>query len=541
MPQQRAANRPGDDGWLWRVGLNRREFLVRAAALGLSSAALGVFFDACRSVEPTPTQVGFTPMPPTPTVTTASTPRPTQTSHLVPSPTPNVNPEPAATPTEGSVSAERTQIGHLLRRAGFGASSAELETFMNMGRAATVEYMIGYRAVDDSALESRLTSLSLDLERLSDLQQWWLLRMIYTRRPLLEKMVLFWHGLLTSAFKKVGKGPYMYDQNQLFRTHALGNYDTLLKAISRDPAMLIWLDSRRNKKSAPNENFARELMELFTMGIGHYTEADVRESARAFTGWGLRKKHFVFTATQHDFGSKTFLGHTGNFDGDDIIDIIMEQPATAEFISGKLFAFLVHDDPEPATLASLAETFRSNHYSIEAVVRQILTSPEFYSEKAYRAKIKSPAEMVSGTVRSLGIETSGRALRRLTDRMGQSLFNPFDVSGWLGGPTWINSSTLLQRLNFANLVAISSKRDLPFKPSKLVTEAGAAPSVEGAVDYFISLLLDGDLPSKEREILVGFLNTLGRLSLSTGVQDAGEKHLRSLVYLVLASPDYQLA
>ena len=201
-----------------------------------------------------------------------------------------------------------------------------MKQFTDMGRSATIDHLIEYENVDDQHLEQRLEALELDIERLRDLQRWSLLRMIYTKRPLQEKMVLFWHGLLTSAYKKVGRGPHIYNQDQLFREHALDRFDVLLKAVSRDPAMLIWLDSRKNHKSAPNENFARELMELFTMGVDQFTEADVRESARAFTGWGLRKKVFVFVGGHHDFGVKTFLGRRGSFDGDDIIDIIMEQP-----------------------------------------------------------------------------------------------------------------------------------------------------------------------------------------------------------------------
>ena len=578
--------------------ISRRDFLRTAAALGLSAGALTIFEQACTTAEiltttpvpaplPTATRAATLPpvtmptrvptatappvatpvandvstslptatRPPTPTLTpvpaATATPPPTPTPTATPTPQPTATPSPTATPTPLSPTPEPTprplfledpqiRMGHLLRRAGFGANEEEMDRFLAMGEEATVEYLIEYEAADDSALEKRLSGLGLDLEKLRDLQRWSLLRMIYTQRPLQEKMVLFWHGLLTSAFKKVGKGPYMLNQDQLFRRQALGEYDVLLKAISRDSAMLIWLDSRVNNKKAPNENFARELMELFSMGIGPYTEADVRESARAFTGWGLNKKDFIFRENQHDYGTKTFLGRTGEYSGDDIVDIIMEHPATAQFVCRKLFTFFVHDDPEASTLASLARTFNDTRYSVKAVMRQILTSPDFYSSKAYRAKIKSPAEFVAGTVRVLGIETDGRPLNALTDRMGQILFSPFDVSGWPGGAAWINSSTLLQRLNFANKIATARSRSFKFDPLQVAQDHGFNTAA-AALNHFILLLLDGQAPSQDRQILLDYAQGLDGLSGSGNPSATVDEKLRSLVYLVMSSPDFQLA
>ena len=578
--------------------ISRRDFLRTAAALGLSAGALTIFEQACTTAEiltttpvpaplPTATRAATLPpvtmptrvptatappvatpvandvstslptatRPPTPTLTpvpaATATPPPTPTPTASPTPQPTATPSPTATPTPLSPTPEptprplfledpRMRMGHLLRRAGFGANEEEMDRFLAMGEEATVEYLIEYEAADDSALEKRLSGLGLDLEKLRDLQRWSLLRMIYTQRPLQEKMVLFWHGLLTSAFKKVGKGAYMLNQDQLFRRQALGEYDVLLKAISRDSAMLIWLDSRVNNKKAPNENFARELMELFSMGIGPYTEADVRESARAFTGWGLKKKDFIFRENQHDYGTKTFLGRTGEYSGDDIVDIIMEHPATAQFVCRKLFTFFVHDDPEAATLTSLARTFNDTRYSVKAVMRQILTSPDFYSSKAYRAKIKSPAEFVAGTVRVLGIETDGRPLNALTDRMGQILFSPFDVSGWPEGAAWINSSTLLQRLNFANKIATARSRSFKFDPLQVAQDHGFNTAA-AALNHFILLLLDGQAPSQDRQILLDYAQGLDGLSGSGNPSATVDEKLRSLVYLVMSSPDFQLA
>lgn len=353
--------------------------------------------------------------------------------------------------------------------------------------------------------------------------------------------MLFWHGLLTSGYSKVGRGPYMYAQNQTLRELCVGRYGDMLKAIARDPAMLIWLDSQVNKKVAPNENFARELMELFSMGIGNYTEGDVRESARAFTGWMLSQGVFYFNFNQHDNGWKFFLGQTGSFDGDDIIDIIIKQPVTAEFICRKLFSFFAYDDPSPDVVSRLAGTLRDAKYSIKEVMRQILTSPEFYSAKAYRSKIKSPAELVAATVRTLNIETDAAGLPRFADRMSQSLFNPFDVSGWPGGAAWINSNTLLQRLNFANTVSIARSGNFQFNPLE-TTQRLSLSSADKVITHFADLLLDGNMSDEEGSILRAFGSALDIPGgFSNGTSPIVDEKLRSLVYLILASPDYQLA
>ena len=433
-------------------------------------------------------------------------------------------------------------MGHLLRRAGFGASPVEMDRYLDLGLERTLEYLIDYEKVDDSALEARLVSLDLDLEENpQDLQRWWLLRMVYTQRPLQEKMVLFWHGLLTSAFSKVGRGPRMYDQNQLFRTHALGPFDVLLKAISRDPAMLIWLDSRRNRKISPNENFARELMELFSMGEGTFSESDVREAARAFTGYFLTQEGFIFRDSQHDFGVKSFLGQSGPFDGDDIIDIIMEQPVTGEYISRRLFTFFVHDHPAPETVQRMADVFRKSGYSIRTVIRHLLSSEEFYSPESYRAKIKSPTELVAGTLRTLGTETDGKRLSGLMTQMGQTLFNPPDVSGWPGGTSWINSSTLLQRLNFAHLVTSSRALGTAFD-SKQVLSKERERFGQAALEHFMTAFLDGRMHPEELEVLGSYIDLVdGRVALPGFSPPSKEQVMRSIAYLVMASPDYQVA
>ncbi|MBI4283411.1 MAG: DUF1800 domain-containing protein [Chloroflexi bacterium] len=513
--------------------VDRREFLIRAGALALSTGALAALLEACTSVKtsvPEPTPVVLSPQPTSPSSTPSPTPAP------IPVVTPTPTPEPVVT-----LDTERARIAYLLRRAGFGANEQELSQFTQMGVSATVDYLVDFENVDDSALETRLSKINLNLDNLVDLQRWWFLRMIYTKRPLQEKMVLFWHGLLTSGYSKVGRGPYMYSQNQTLKKLCVGRFGDVLKAIARDPAMLIWLDSQVNKKASPNENFARELMELFSMGIGNYSEGDVRESARAFTGWLLVQKAFLFNPNQHDYGPKLFLGRSGNFDGDDIIDIIIEQPVTAEFISRKLFSFFAYDDPSPEVVSRLASTLRETNYSINEVMRQILTLPEFYSAKAYRAKIKSPAELVAATVRTLNIETDGTGLPGFADRMGQSLFDPYDVEGWPGGIEWINSNTLLQRLNFANTVAIARSANFRFNPLE-ITQRLSLSSAEQVIAHFANLLLEGNISDEERSILTAFGSVLDIPGgFTNGTSPVVDEKLRSLIYLILASPDYQLA
>ncbi len=501
------------------MGLARRDVLRLAGVAGIAAVVAGV------------TQACGKPAVATPTVTTV--PPPASTASPAPTPTvepTKVPPSPATLAPRPSVGNERVRIAHLLRRAGFGASQQELTRYEKMGLAATVDYLVDYENVDDGALESRLGSLNLDLTKLPDLQRWWLLRMVYTRRPLQEKMVLFWHGVLTSGNSRVARPERMWKQNELFRQQALGRFDVLLKAVARDPAMLVWLDSQSNRKSAPNENFARELMELFSMGPGNYTEEDVRESARAFTGYFLNNQGFFFNTGQHDYGVKTFLGESGPFTGDNIIDIILKQAATPHFVCRKLFSFFAYETPEPEVLARLREALVNSGYSVKAAMKELLTSEAFYSEKSYRSQTKSPVELLVGTMRTLGVETDAIGLPQLLSRMGQSLFDPPNVAGWPGGAAWINSSTLLERVNFANRIAADRRI---FKPLEALGGSGVRAPRE-ITDYYVRLLLDGVVPAEENAIIYDYADSVVR----TSDTDAA---LRSVAYLLLASPAYQLA
>ena len=263
-------------------------------------------------------------------------------------------------------------MAHLLRRAGFAATTADLQDYLPLGINGAVDKLLNFATGSDPGLDAA-NGAGLDVSKIADAQRWWLMRMVYTNRPLQEKMTLFWHGILTSGVAKVS-GPYlntMLAQNEFLRANALGTSEVLLKGISRDPAMMVWLDLQTSSKAHPNENFARELMELFSLGIGNYTESDVRDGARAFTGYQLTQDRiFVYNAKIHDDGSKSYLGQTGNFNGDQAIDIILAKRSAAEYISKRLWSFFAYPNPEPEVIGPLADTFQASGHNIKAVMQK---------------------------------------------------------------------------------------------------------------------------------------------------------------------------
>jgi uncharacterized protein (DUF1800 family) len=432
----------------------------------------------------------------------------------------------------------RREVGHLLRRAGFGASPAELDAAVRAGYDASIERLLFPERVPDD-VEARVAARGIDESRFEGLRLAWLYRMLLTRRPLQEKMVLFWHGHFTSAQSKVGgpRGPELLrKQLGLFREHALGNWRALLQGVSRDPAMLVYLDNRLNRKGAPNENYARELLELFALGIGHYTEDDVAEVARAFTGWTVTpERGFTVAPRQHDDGPKTLFGRTGNWDGDDVIALVLERPEAAPFLARKLFRFFAYNDPEPAVVERLAAEFRASDYDLRRLVGAILRSPEFRSERAYHATIKSPVELTLGALKALGGETLPEDLPARLRRMGQDLLNPPSVKGWDGGPSWINASTTIERANYANRLATArgERGEGFFDPATIAAEHRTP---EAVVDHLAELFLEGDLPAASRAALLDYAREGG--GLADG--EAADAKLRGLAYLVLASPLYQL-
>ncbi len=444
---------------------------------------------------------------------------------------------------------ERFMVAHLLRRAGFGASKADLDAYTALGFEGAVDRLLNYQSVDDSAVEAVVARMraenpvssneknpeygNFDLEAAI-----WLARMTLSKRPLQEKMTLFWHGLLTSSIADVKNANLMYRQNSLYRTNALTtNFKDMVKAVARDPAMLIYLDNNTNRKGKPNENWARELMELFTLGIGNYTETDVKEGARAFTGWTVnRDGQFVFNRQQHDTDSKTFLGVTGNLDGDDMIDIIFTQPAHGKYMARRLIRTFVFDTPDDAMVNRYAASYVQSGFNVRETVRQLLLSPEFRSDKSYFSIIKSPVEFTIGALRALSANmTDLKAWRNYSLQMrtmGQQIYAPPDVSGWNGNRSWMNSTTYYTRANLA-LQLVSVENDTTIDPTEIANAAGLN-TPEAAIDYFLDLLVQSDAPADYRSELLKFTGT--------SFKDARDKDgkLRGLVRLIMSTPAYQM-
>ncbi|MGB9691546.1 MAG: DUF1800 domain-containing protein [Candidatus Sumerlaeaceae bacterium] len=365
---------------------------------------------------------------------------------------------------------------HLLERAGFGLPPSAPARLAKMPLADAVETLVSYQRYPDPYPElkdlpeieeptamRRLAQLSAverqkilrerrraEREAMVQLEMWWLERMRTTPRPLQEKMTLFWHGHFAASAEKVRSTRLLYELNQTMRQHAVAHFGQLVRAVGKSPAMLIYLDNRTSRKDHPNENWARELFELFTLGEGHYTERDIREAARAFTGWTCRGEKFVNAVRIHDDGQKTIFGRVGRFDGDAVIDLVLQQPACAEFICRKLWTFFAYENPEEEIVKGLSDTFRKSNYELAPVLRQLFCSRAFFSQKAVATQIKSPTQYVVALTGQLATPLPPPRLTALAMRaMGQELFHPPNVKGWEGGRSWMNTNTVFVRCSFA--------------------------------------------------------------------------------------------
>ena len=362
---------------------------------------------------------------------------------------------------------------HLLNRAGFGATDAEIRRFVGITREDAVRTLLSdartvaitpppawtadpgplrYPRKGENASEMEKKQFQQEQVREGlELRGWWLDEMLVTPSPLTERMTLFWHNHFVSGQQKVKLALLMYRQNVTLRANALGRFGDLLHAVARDPAMVIYLDNAQNRKGTPNENFAREVMELFTLGEGHYSEQDIKEAARAFTGWSLDRDtgQFVFRRFIHDYGPKTVLGKSGNLDGDDVLDILLARSETAEFVTRKLWREFVSPDPDQGEIKRIAARFRDSRYDIKVALNALLTSDAFYAAENRGVLVKSPVDLVVGTMRQFGMRPGEPVpFAVATAAMGQNLFSPPNVKGWPGGEAWINSSTLLARKQF---------------------------------------------------------------------------------------------
>jgi uncharacterized protein (DUF1800 family) len=362
----------------------------------------------------------------------------------------------------------RDQARHLLARTGFDIQPAEIERLSALDATHAARSLIGSSQSKgvvppqwtadwerppgrEVPREQRQERRRLDKKRTQELKAWWYQQMLYTTAPLSERMVLFWHGHFTTSVAKVGIPQLIYRQNAALRRHALGNFGVMLGEISRDPAMLRYLDGARNVAGRANENYAREVMELFSLGEGHFTESDVREAARAFTGWAVNLKtgEFVRRPGQHDSGPKTIFGETGNFDGDDVIRLLLTRPETSEFIVAKLWKEFVSPVPDRDEVVRLGRLFRDGNYEIKPLLLAIFTSPAFYAEQHQAQLVKSPVELIVGTLRQFNLSPQDwQPIINTARQMGQDLFTPPNVKGWPGGDWWINSQTLAVRQRF---------------------------------------------------------------------------------------------
>lgn len=388
------------------------------------------------------------------------------------------------------------EAAHLLNRAGFGGNPDEIKALHAMGRMKAVDSLLNpAEAVDaipvpawatreqavadmkERAMQFRMAKEATagmtpeqaekarkeankgaqmeNRQRSVEAQGWWFRKMLRTRAPLREKMTLFWHDHFATSIQKVKLPALMMLQNELFRSQALGNFRDLTHAVAKNPAMMLYLDTQSSKRGKPNENFAREVMELFTLGEGHYSEQDIKEAARAFTGYQLNRANgnVFHNRRQWDEGVKTVLGKTGNFDGDQVIDVIFEQPQAARMMAAKLWEFFAAENPPPAAIDALAATFRGANYDLKPLLREIFLSKQFYADSVVRNQIKCPIQFLVQMLKQLDLAQAPQGYTLLSQQqLGQVLFMPPNVAGWDWGKAWINTNTLLTRYNTAGFI-----------------------------------------------------------------------------------------
>ena len=469
-------------------------------------------------------------------------------------------------------------MAHLMRRAGFGADRVELDSHVAKGFEETVDVLIGAAgspAMTDDLIRRYHHELSGMMGQIST-PSYWLYRMISTDAPLAEKMTLFWHTIFATGYPKIVQGKVMMDQIRMFRHYGMGSLRTLLVELSRDPAMIAWLDNNENHDSAINENFGRELLELFSMGVGNYTEQDIKECARAFTGWTIANNEYMIMRTQrdsiwpygriawhfeyhpedHDDGEKEFLGERGRFNGEDIIDIICKQPATARFISRHMYHFFVADEPpvpqwpykpprDPEAIETLTQAYFDSNYDMTSMLRVLFNSDFFKSENCWYEKVKSPVELVAGVLRLTGEFEQAR--RQILDRshqmmyMGQQLINPPSVEGWHQGIEWIDTGTLVERLNFATeQFGDIEKSGVKEMVGRILANRGGVVSpeqlVEGCLDQMGAMPVSHDT----RAVLVEFASQEGDIQLDeTGPDENAQQRVADLLRFTATTPEFQ--
>lgn len=407
--------------------------------------------------------------------------------------------------------------------------------------------------VSDLPFPTPLTSEQQQIynTRKKELREWWIRLMLTQPTSLTEKMTLFWHGHFASQISDVKVPQHMYWQSELFRRFAFGNFKEFVKAVAIDPAMLLYLDGTKNRVGNPNENFSRELLELFTIGVDHYTQVDIQEAARAFTGWQISGLDPVFNPARHDYGQKTFMGHTGDFDGNAIIDIIFEQPETARFICRKLYKFFVYEIPNETIVNQLATTLRSNNYKISSVLGLLFKSAHFFDPLHVGAEISSPVERAVGAVRQLGIfvdpasSVVPKFIRTETPDMGQEILEPPNVAGWPGYRQWISTTSLALRNAFTD--AIVSGHDInnvnigfqvdPIAFAQLFSNPNDASALVADICAHLSPI---PITQNRQSVLVEtLLQGIDPGDWSLAYPEAGER-IKDLLKVVMRLSEYQL-
>lgn len=436
------------------------------------------------------------------------------------------------------------KVGHLYRRAAFAATETQIEQGVKSSPAELVEALLG-RDDEEARFDADLASLRtgvLESNNPRQAQALWMHRLLSSPHPLRERMTLFWHDHFATSHAKVNRLPLMVQQIETLRQHSLGYFGELLQAMTRDPAMLIWLDSNTNRRGAPNENYAREIFELFSLGEGHYTERDIQEAARALTGWSVENDRAVFSPAHFDDGVKTLLGQSGRFSAGDVVRLALGQEACALFVIRKMFAEFVSESATPSDelLQPLADGFRQRNYDISWLMRTIFQSWVFYSSAAMYQRIKSPVEFVVGAVKLLEGRFSPLAAVDLCSRMGQSLLYPPSVKGWDGGDRWLNSTTLLLRQNFAYDLTSGQGQTKPCDPARLVWQHGVTDE-RGLAMFFLRRLHQQAPPHAIEQIAQSLA---GEAGAAGGPVHQGAQRMvlaRAAAHLAMTMPEFQLA
>lgn len=460
------------------------------------------------------------------------------------------------------------KAGHLYRRAAFGLSWDELQRKLHSKPSDCVDELLDFDPnVDPFAqLYEQVEGLVL-FSRADTAQAWWFHRMANTPNPAQEKIALFWHNRFATSLAKVDRPEWMHQQIETFRRMGLGSFRSLLLAVTADPAMLVWLDGRESRKGHPNENYAREIMELFTLGPGNYNEADIKELARAFTGWrieqgaassdtmmgggmtggmmasGNNSTHGAFVKAQWDEGPKTLFGKTGPFDAPAAIDLILAQPGASKFLATKILREFVTPEPPKEAIDHYAARLLALNWEIRPLLKELFLSSWFYSGDVYRSKIKSPVELCVGAAKTLGGKVNDTFLRDQSAKMGQTLLYPPNVKGWDGQEAWINANTVLVRFNFGMRLTTQRQDEFARKSDLQAWLARArVTNADDVLSYYATSLLDNDVPYDTKAQLLDFLNrgTKNEPVTFALTPETVNQKVRGVVQLLMSTPEYQL-